>query len=1185
MAEEKFFCEECGSFFGVDTETPPDHTSCRICNTEYYLNRNATRLRYFRRRGGEVDIVKKGTYDLHMSPSGRLNIVEAKTDGAPSDISTFTAAKKTVRLKPNLYINRKKSVSQESSPHDSNTSDFQVLRRIGQGGMGTIYSARQLSVERNIAIKMISPEMAKDQSVRDAFLREAKVTGSLDHPNIVTVHDAGESQDGTLFYAMREIQGAPWSKLIKNKSDEENIEILIKVCDAVAFAHDKGIIHRDIKPDNVMLGSFGEVFLMDWGLAASVEKIEGVPAAIDMNEESCASGTPAYMAPEMLGSDISKIGFASDIYLLGAVLFEIITGLKAHRGDSKTLLQNAILNNEIQHTNIKGEHIEIALKAMNTDPEERYKSVKEFQTALKDYLSHLGSIRLSDQGEASFLLAVSSQSYTEFAQALFAFRESARLWSENENAVKGIRKTAYAYASCAYRRGDYDLAISLLDPENPKHQNLIGYATKDKQIVEKRARKIRVLSWSMGILLAVLLVILSIASLTVWNSEKKAIASRDRAVKGEAMAVASEQRIRDLLIKNEKENYLNSISLAESRILDNSSEEAAKILAKLPSSLRSWEWGFMMKSASLPLKTIKSHNDSIYAIAFSDDSLLAASAGNDRILKIYKGATLEPIRSFEFSAPPRKIAFSPDSSKILCITLDGAIQVISTDNWQNIFSINANGESLSAYFPADGRTIMIAGGKNLCIYDAATGKMLVKNENMQSKISSISPCGKDKTALLGADGAVYIAENQTGKIESSLKLEHPILQMTASASSGRIAMTSKDGEIIIRKQAGNEKTIRTPYGQISAISFSADGSKLIACGANAASIYECASGRELKSIKDPSGGDIYSARFSPDMKHFITGGGSNALAVWDLKGSLSGTKFKSGLEEDSMQTVLTGSPDASVIYSGSASGDLSFIEAGSGRVIRNSKLSDSSISALSASPDGSRLAAATVSGEIIVLNPSNGEELLRLKDPSKTGINSLLFSSDSRTLISAWSDAKIRTYEINTGSVQNIWGTHDKAICSLSLSPDGKTLASAGWDGSVILRDFPSGRVAGRLEPENPVPLASVSFSGDGSCLVTAGSDSTATVWDVAAQKIRGTIKDNSGQINSAVFTRDAKRLITSNSEKNVKLWDMESGRELVSLKGDFTGSATACFLSGGRTLAVQSENASVTIFETVQFD
>jgi tRNA A-37 threonylcarbamoyl transferase component Bud32 len=165
-------------------------------------------------------------------------------------------------------------------------ADYELLQVIGKGGMGVVYSARQASVDRMVAVKMIRPNVAADAERREKFLSEAVVTGDLDHPNIVPIYELGTDEQNALFYSMKRVQGTPWSHVIAKKPLGENLEILMKVADAVAFAHANGVVHRDLKPENVML--VGDPFdlanpcrvkLLDFGIARALASREHMTVA------------------------------------------------------------------------------------------------------------------------------------------------------------------------------------------------------------------------------------------------------------------------------------------------------------------------------------------------------------------------------------------------------------------------------------------------------------------------------------------------------------------------------------------------------------------------------------------------------------------------------------------------------------------------------------------------------------------------------------------------------------------------------------------------------------------------------------------------------------------------------------------------------------------------------------------
>ena len=239
------------------------------------------------------------------------------TKNVPAIERSFTETK--------LQIRPRHVVTPKQGP--DTPSDYRLVRLLGKGGMGNVFVAKQESLDRMIAVKVIKPLDRKKRAKleqsgklheveadrRHQFLSEAVVTGDLDHPNIVPIYDIAVTPDESLFYAMKRVVGTPWSKVLSEKTLDENLDILLKVCDAVGFAHTRGVVHRDIKPENIMLGDFGIVMVMDWGLALAKPNFEKIGS---IAHTAGLGGTPAFMAPEMATGPIEKISPASDVYLL-----------------------------------------------------------------------------------------------------------------------------------------------------------------------------------------------------------------------------------------------------------------------------------------------------------------------------------------------------------------------------------------------------------------------------------------------------------------------------------------------------------------------------------------------------------------------------------------------------------------------------------------------------------------------------------------------------------------------------------------------------------------------------------------------------------------------------------------------------------------------------------------------------
>ena len=197
------------------------------------------------------------------------------------------------------------------------TDRYQVLEEIGRGGMGTVYAARDTALGRDVAIKIGNAMPGADLQTR--LTREAQVIARLEHPGIVPVHDYGALADGRPFYVMKRVQGRTLQSHLETAMPlAERLRIFERVCEAVSFAHAHGIIHRDLKPSNVMVGDFGEVMVMDWGVARVRDRHPGTDAGTVL-------GTRGFMPPEQLAGD-GDVDQRADVYALGAMLFALLTG-------------------------------------------------------------------------------------------------------------------------------------------------------------------------------------------------------------------------------------------------------------------------------------------------------------------------------------------------------------------------------------------------------------------------------------------------------------------------------------------------------------------------------------------------------------------------------------------------------------------------------------------------------------------------------------------------------------------------------------------------------------------------------------------------------------------------------------------------------------------------------------------
>jgi serine/threonine protein kinase len=304
---------------------------------------------------------------------------------------------------------------------------FRLVRRHAEGGIGRVSVAEDLALSREVAFKELKPNFASNPSARKRFVVEAEITGRLEHPGIVPVYSAGRLHDDRPFYAMKFVHGTSLADAIHEfhdsyhdtKETERNLQFrkllrrFIDVCNAVEYAHSRGVIHRDIKPANVMLGEFGETLVVDWGLAKTVGRREeaedessatlhpGSGQDVTATQSGTVLGTPYYMSPEQAAGEIERVDWLSDVYSLGATLYELLTGKAPVVADQPTDQATRLALSEVLRRVREGEyprprsvasHVPaaleaICLRAMNSDKVRRYESAKVLAADLELWLA------------------------------------------------------------------------------------------------------------------------------------------------------------------------------------------------------------------------------------------------------------------------------------------------------------------------------------------------------------------------------------------------------------------------------------------------------------------------------------------------------------------------------------------------------------------------------------------------------------------------------------------------------------------------------------------------------------------------------------------------------------------------------------------------------------------------------
>jgi len=403
--------------------------------------------------------------------------------------------------------------------------EFDLGELLAKGGMGRICKARQIPLHRDVVIKMLRLDR-RNEEMAHRLLQEACLTGVLEHPNIVPIYQLGKDEDGHPMLVMKRIEGVTWSDVLKAKQEspdtlppeqrslEWHIRILMQVCNALEFAHSKKIVHRDLKPENVMIGEFGEVYLLDWGIAVSLDPNETRPLP-SIHEARGIVGTPSYMAPEMLAMELVDIDERTDVYLLGSVLHELLTGSAPHVNLNMLELLGQICTRTAFEYNKKvpSELADVCNRAMNLYKENRFQNVRAFRLALEQFLTHTEAYKLVEEGhklmgelkghlalvspEPTTLPAfyvpaeeVNTEIYAVFWRCHFGFKQALRIWEDCKEASDGLQELLELMLEHELDQKDIKAAgtlISELPTPNPELSHRLE-TLRQKQ--DKRAKKL-----------------------------------------------------------------------------------------------------------------------------------------------------------------------------------------------------------------------------------------------------------------------------------------------------------------------------------------------------------------------------------------------------------------------------------------------------------------------------------------------------------------------------------------------------------------------------------------------------------------------------------------------------------------------------------------------------------------------
>jgi eukaryotic-like serine/threonine-protein kinase len=1067
---------------------------------------------------------------LDLDPKDRLDFLRSKCGGdddLQEGVERLLAAHDTDFLEVAAAEEFAEIVDPDPERAGEQIGHYNVVRKIGSGGMGDVYLAEDVKLGRKVAIKILPQAYVTNQDRLRRFQIEARAASSLNHPNIITIHEVGE-HDGTHFIATEYVDGETLRHRFHREpfSIGEGLDFAIQLAAAVVAAHDAGITHRDLKPENIMVRRDRIVKVLDFGLAkqwnAAVPfgqfgSINDEPTVQILNTEpGMVMGTVQYMSPEQTRGHVTDT--RSDIWSLGCVLYEMFSGRPPFGGDSSADVIAEIVKTRPPaisqfNSGVPERLEEIVAKCLEKDTEDRYQTARDLLNDLKTLKRKLD---LTDEATPS------------------------------------------------------DTGVALKPGLSVTAPNLINTKRGPKDLTTVRGREYfwygirahRLLSFWIGLLVISLLVGTAFLVRKYWRGP-------------------NEVRI----------EYARKIRLAAQALEGSNLEQAEQLLNELKpeigeADMRGFEWGYLSRLVAERRSTqpiALPHDGGLESAAFSPDGSILATGGEDSLIHLWDVATGERVKTLSgHTAVVWSVEFSPDGRRLLSGSADQTARIWDVESAKIRSVIGGESDRVAnPRFSKDGKTVFASDADSIRSWDTESARESSRRiKTDQDKVMfAISPDGRSFAYRFGV-ASIKLIDPSSGRQQTTLRGHGGIVTDIKFSSDSKYVLTgSVDGTARLWNAAtgDNVRTFTGHKNGVYDVAFSPDG-KTVATSSHdkTIKIWNREKGYVSQTLKGHLD-RVQSLAFSPDGRKIASGGGSDdrGAKLWTVP-----PNEPRGILRGHTRSVnsLTFSMDNKRLVSTDEGGETRFWSVGDEREEQVLKIGRNPVF----SPDGTTLAA--IDGKKLRFwDPVTGR-IRQSVDLPRTG-GDIVYSPKGDLIATnqLFEDGMVRLWRISSGDELCSLTAHKGGAWLISFAGDGERFITSSLDDNSLIEweTATCSRLSEFVGP--PAARYAAIRMGNGRVValeIMANLRSLKMVNTKDGSEIASFV-GHDGELSGAHFSPDGKRFATCSKDGTIKLWDTVSGEELLKLDLMASEIESITFSPDGRILAAAPADGSVRLFRS----